>query len=200
MAQIKFAIFDIGQVIYPYTLEYVNNVMKVLSTDKNLFDNGHSAFDYDYNPYMKGIQPFEDFVKNLCRFCAVPYNSELLKSVGDALRRGRGGAYSETLEAMRKLQENGVELGILSNALPVLDDENIRFAKRENVFVSYKLGLLKPDTKIYQTMAQKLDTPYEEILFIDDKSRNILPAQALGIKGIIFKPETILQDIEPYLK
>ena len=195
MPQPEFAIFDIGQVIYPYTLAPLDALMKSLAVD----NDGQSALEYDYNPYMRGELTTEDFARELCLFCHVKYSKKLLPAIDEALHRGRGEKYPQTLEAMRLLREKGIKIGILSNAMPALNDGYIEMAEPEYVFVSYNMGLLKPDVKIYQTMAKKLKTSYEKILFIDDKEINIRAAQSLGINGIIFKPETILQEIEPYL-
>ncbi len=195
MPQIEFAIFDIGQVIYPYTLAPLDDLMKSLAVDKD----GRSALEYDYNPYMRGELTAERFAQELCLFCHVKYNKKLLPPIDEALHRGRGKEYPQTLEAMCQFRKKGVKIGVLSNAIPALNDEYTELVEPEFVFVSYNMGLLKPDVKIYQTMAKKLKTSYEKILFIDDKEINIRAAQSLGINGIIFKPETILQEIEPYL-
>jgi hypothetical protein len=74
-------------------------------------------------------------------------------------------------------------------------DTKINLAPKKHAFTSYELGLLKPDTKIYQTLIDKLQTTPEQILFIDDKEKNIAAAQQIGINGIVFNKETILQTL-----
>lgn len=54
------------------------------------------------------------------------------------------------------------------------------------VIVSSDIGLLKPDPKIYQFALRRLGTKPEETIFIDDASRYVLAAQALGIKGMVY--------------
>lgn len=199
MPQIKFAIFDVGQTIYPYTLEPLNNLMRQLTRNITTFDNKHTALDYDYKPYMKGQLNNREFGEDLCRFCNVIYSNKIHSQIIEALFKGRGEPFKETLDAINRFKSCGIEVGILSNALPALGDAQTDLAKPEYIFPSYELGLLKPDIKIYQTMAKKLNVPYEEILFIDDKERNIIPARDLGINGIIFNPKTILTEIRDYL-
>lgn len=199
MTKIKYAIFDVGQTIYPYTLEPLNNLMFQLTTDIKAFNNKNSAFDYNYNPYMKGEMEHKIFAQDLCRFCHVPYNDKIIPLIDNALHQGRGEIFTEIKQAMHLLQSQGIEIGILSNALPILGDAKTSLAKKEYIFTSYKLGLLKPDIKIYQTLAQKLNVAYEQILFIDDKERNIIPAQKLGINGIVFNKDTILKEVSVYL-
>ena len=199
MPKIKFAVFDIGQTIYPYTLSPLNALMLRQTKDRESFSKGHTPFDYNYNSYMKGKQTHKEFAQDLCQFCFASYNGEIQTLIENALRQGRGSAYAETLSTIKQFKKHNIEIGILSNALPILGDAEIKLAKPEYTFVSYKLGLLKPDIKIYQTLAQMLQTPYNHILFIDDKERNTIPAQSLGIHTIVYKPSTILDDIIPYL-
>ena len=199
MTEIKYAIFDIGDTIYPYTLQPLNDLMLQHTTDKNAFLNGHSASDYNYQPYMRGEIKHQDLVKELCQFCHVPYNDKIIPLIDAAFRQGRGEMFKETLQAMHLCHSHGMEIGILSNALPVLSDAKIELAKPEYIFVSYELGLLKPDIKIFQTLADRLQTIPTQILFIDDKERNITAAQKIGINGIIFNKDTILKEISAYL-
>lgn len=199
MPQIKFAIFDVGNTIYPYTLQPLNELMKAHSADKEKFMESHTAFNYDYNPYMKGLQSHQEFIKDLCRFCFVPHSNNLNSQIDDALRNGRGKIFIETQKAMQKFQAHNIEIGILSNALPILGKDKTILVKPEYIFTSYKLGLLKPEIEIYQILAQTLKVSYKEILFIDDKEKNIIPAKQLGINGIVFNKDTILKEINAYL-
>ena len=199
MPNIKFAIFDVGQTIYPFTLSPLNDLMQKQTKDKNIFKNHHTAFDYDYNPYMKGFLTHNEFALNLCQFCNVDYHDNIPAQINLALHQGQGKPFEKTLKAMQIFQSFGIEIGILSNALPALSDSKIPFAKPQYIFTSYELGLLKPDIKIYQALAEHLHTPYEQILFIDDKERNITAAHSLGIHGIVYNQATILQEITAYL-
>ncbi len=50
----------------------------------------------------------------------------------------------------------------------------------EYVFESSKLGLRKPEEKMYKHVIQKIKLPPENILFIDDLGINLKPAKKLG--------------------
>lgn len=56
------------------------------------------------------------------------------------------------------------------------------FFKR--VFASYKIGLLKPDSRIYRHVLKEMGAKPEEMLFIDDKEENVEGARRLGIDTI----------------
>ena len=53
-------------------------------------------------------------------------------------------------------------------------------------FLSYEIGWMKPDPKIYDNVIDSLRVPPGEILFIDDIQENIDAAVKKGIKGIVF--------------
>jgi HAD superfamily hydrolase (TIGR01509 family) len=74
--------------------------------------------------------------------------------------------------------------------LPVLQ----RF---EKFFLSYKIGVLKPDRAIYEYVLTHVDVPAQRILFIDDLEQNVMAAESVGIKGIVFRGiEHLLPELE----
>ena len=56
--------------------------------------------------------------------------------------------------------------------------------KIPNRVLSYKVGLLKPDTKIYKHLLSKYRIKPEETCFIDDIKEHIIAAEKTGITGI----------------
>ena len=51
----------------------------------------------------------------------------------------------------------------------------------ERLFLSYEMGMVKPDTEIFSTMLDDAGLKAEETLFIDDSAANCAAAAALGI-------------------
>lgn len=69
----------------------------------------------------------------------------------------------------------------------------------EIVFLSYEMGLMKPDPKIYQQVLDQAGLIAEETLFLDDNRDNIESAAKLGIETIhVQKPVTILEYLQDY--
>jgi putative hydrolase of the HAD superfamily len=69
----------------------------------------------------------------------------------------------------------------------------------EIVFLSYEMGLMKPDARIYQEVLDKAGLKAEETLFLDDNADNIRSAAQLGIETIhVQKPVTILEYLKDY--
>jgi putative hydrolase of the HAD superfamily len=67
-----------------------------------------------------------------------------------------------------------------------LDERFAISALFERVFVSYELGLLKPDEACYAHLIRSLGRPPARIAYLDDDARNVQAAKALGIKAHLY--------------
>jgi HAD superfamily hydrolase (TIGR01509 family) len=47
-------------------------------------------------------------------------------------------------------------------------------------FLSFELGLVKPDAAIFEAVAARLPVPRHQVLFLDDNAVNVDPATATG--------------------
>lgn len=198
-SKIQYAIFDVGQVIYPFSLNPLKEFLQKHTSAIELYENGANPLHYNYNPYMKGELTTEEFIKDLCLFCHVEHTPNIASSINEALHQGCGKFFTETQEAITFLKQHHIIICLLSNALPILSDTGKGIAAPEYTFTSYKLGLLKPDYQIYEAVRNTLNVPYSHLLFIDDKSKNVTAAQELGIHGIVFNRTTILSEIKSIL-
>ena len=70
----------------------------------------------------------------------------------------------------------------------------------EKVYLSYEMGLMKPDPAIYLRVLEESGLLAEETLFLDDNADNIKAASNLGIETILVqKPVTILDYLKDYV-
>lgn len=70
----------------------------------------------------------------------------------------------------------------------------------EKVYLSYEMGLMKPNPEIYLQVLRESDLVAEETLFLDDNPDNIAAASKLGIDTILVqKPVTILDYLKDYV-
>jgi 2-haloacid dehalogenase len=63
----------------------------------------------------------------------------------------------------------------------------------EDILVSGKEKLKKPDPKIYNLLLERNEVRQEQALFIDDSHRNVLAAREQGIRTIHFTNPTALR-------
>jgi putative hydrolase of the HAD superfamily len=68
----------------------------------------------------------------------------------------------------------------------VLSDKNIETLFDE-IFISGELGVAKPDKEMFDLVLQKLQLNIDEVVFVDDQQKNIVAAESIGIKGLLFK-------------
>lgn len=81
------------------------------------------------------------------------------------------------------------KIGLLSN---VSDDwfealfKPEELALFDSITLSYKVGVTKPDPRIYHIAAEQLGAPIEHCIFIDDVEQNITAAIEQGMQGIVY--------------
>ena len=129
----------------------------------------------------------------------VDYSAQVARVIDEAMHKGVGAFFEETLAAMDDLRGWGVEICLLSNALPNLCDTAARLVAPDKAFVSYKLGLLKPDVEIFKTVLRRLGAVPRTVLMVDDKAENIAAAKNAGMQGIVFNRKTICEDVQSVL-
>jgi glucose-1-phosphatase len=58
----------------------------------------------------------------------------------------------------------------------------------DKLYLSYEMGLWKPEKAIYQTVLNDLSLSANEVLFLDDNKANIESAAEMGIQTILVEP------------
>jgi HAD superfamily hydrolase (TIGR01509 family) len=99
-------------------------------------------------------------------------------------------------ETMKRLKDKH-RLVLVSN----VDQMRFGFIKRrfpeimffDEYVLSYELGVMKPDARIYRVALDKAGAAAGDCVFIDDMEENIEGAVALGISGILYRPDTDLE-------
>ena len=102
----------------------------------------------------------------------------------------------ELFPIIRRLKIN-YKLAIVSNANAVeaaTPQVAEMYREFDTVILSYKVGVRKPDPKIYQIAINRLQMASEEIIFVDNSQENFGEANKLGLKGILFKNVEQLKD------
>ena len=94
---------------------------------------------------------------------------------------------SECYQMVAVSNTNEMHFDYLSQAYSVVNDF-------DEYVLSYQVGCLKPDEKIYQTALEKAGCAPSEALLVDDRLENIQGGERLGIRGILFVEEKQLRD------
>ena len=98
------------------------------------------------------------------------------------------------LDILRKLKAQGYKLILLSNTNPFMmswglsgefdGNGNSLESYFDSLYLSYKLGVMKPNKKIFKYIIDNEKIQPGESLFIDDGERNINAARLLGFKTL----------------
>ncbi|MFG1944324.1 HAD family hydrolase [Nonomuraea sp. NPDC048826] len=101
-----------------------------------------------------------------------------------------------SLAILRELRDSGHGVALLSNAPACIADgldELPWIAAIPHRFYSARLGLVKPDQKIYAHVAAELAADPGDVLFIDDRADNVEGARAAGMRAVRYTDATALR-------
>lgn len=99
----------------------------------------------------------------------------------------------ELIQFLQECRDDYI-VALLSNAwqnFRIVLDEKYQIKEGQTVdkiYISSELGVAKPDKRIYEMLADRINCEMDEILFIDDFIENIEAAKALGINTIHYQP------------
>ena len=190
----KTLIFDLGGVIITIDQQQAIDRFK---------EKGVSSIEKYLNPYMQqgifgdleeGKITAEEFIVEVnkisnqpllyddCRYCWLGY----LKEVP-----------AHGLRALRQLRSEGYRLLLLSNTNPFMmswadskdfDGEGNPLSHYfDNMYLSYKLKLMKPSHDIFAHLLANENLQPENCIFVDDGPRNVLAASEMGFTTL--RPE-----------
>ena len=193
-----------------------------------IFDFGGVLLDWNphylYDPYFGDVEKAEWFLINICTY---PWNAQHdagkpvaegttelvaqypewekeIRMYYDEFEKMLSGQIADMEEYIKELKGRGFRIYGLSNwsvetfamirpKYPILD-------LMEDMVISGKEKVMKPDAKIYQIALSRFGIKPEESVFIDDNVNNIIGCEAAGIHGIVFKDAGQLRsDLEKLL-
>jgi len=193
---IKAIIFDYGGVVTAGGA--LDDLPKKLAKNLDIpFDRAKDIVGPEnWRPFMKGLNSEDDFWDKLER--------NLGKSIDDSLRHvwntwEEMKPQPEMVTLIKELKKDHT-IGLLSNTIPPTADD-IKLHGGYDLFdfivLSYEVKMAKPDIDIYQKAMTNLPgLRPEEIVFIDDQERCLVPARELGMRTILaVNPAQISQDL-----
>ena len=183
--EIEFVYFDLGNILLNFdpVVSYTN-MAKLFDVDpiegrKALYDSGvESQFEHG----ALSPQDFADEIRrSFDRQEAEISNESLFESISNMFTPIE--SMNGVLQAVR---DRGRKVGLLSNTC--FAHWNWILAQRFDVFnfefdeliLSFQVGSMKPQRRIYEVAQHAAATPVENILFIDDRHENVDAALAFG--------------------
>jgi len=102
--------------------------------------------------------------------------------------------FQRNFDALLQLRQQGYRVALLSNTNPFMMQwaRSGRFDGHghgldyyfDHLYLSYEMRVMKPDAQIFKMMLQGEQALPQQVLFVDDSSRNCAAAASLGIRTL----------------
>lgn len=103
------------------------------------------------------------------------------------------------LRRLRELRDKGLKLYVLSNTNPVMYNSWIDRAFRaeglaigdyfDGIIASFQEHVCKPDTRIFEVLADRYGLDPARVLYLDDAPANVQAARSVGLQAVRVTPE-----------
>ena len=148
---------------------------------------GRHRRDYDLGDISVG-----EFYRRAWHDAGIKVDSETEARIEEADTASFLGRNTRTLEWMRRLKDNGLLIGILTNMPHELAPRfremfHDYIALADTLVVSSEVHLVKPMPEIYRLMETKLGVGPGEIVFVDDSRVNCEGAERVGWRAVRFE-------------
>lgn len=104
----------------------------------------------------------------------------------------------KTVSALREIKKLGYKIVVLSNCYDSVLERRLKQFELEDIFddviISYKVRMIKPDKEIYEHAYAKHCKSGDEVYFMDDMEANLVAPKALGWNVLHFNENINLLD------
>lgn len=181
-------IFDLGHVLVDWDPRYLYRV-RFAGDEVAMEDFLSRVCGPDWHRRVDAGLPWEQAIAELLP--RHPAHAEHIRAYRSGWAQMFAGEVPGTVALLRGLQADGYRLHALSN-YPV---EPVDFLYQrypwmdvfEHVVISGRLGVSKPDRRIYEHLLGVIERAPQHCLFIDDRPENVAGARILGIDAIRFE-------------
>jgi putative hydrolase of the HAD superfamily len=183
-------LFDLGGVLYNIDFRKLEHAFDALQHQAGV-PSGSMRYDKHHQPdvitlFETGVASKSEFFRQMRLFLSLPNATE--QEITSAWCAMLLGMFPERDTMLAKLATR-YTLYLLSNINP-LHYEHIMaecapmFRHFQRLYLSYEIGMRKPNSDIYDYVVNDIHVPREQILFFDDAPANIETAEQLGIPSV----------------
>ena len=191
MSEVRALLFDLGGVVIEIDFDRVLRHWEGISA--LAFDELKAKFHFDaaYEQHERGeidATAYFVYLRNLLQLdgsneeIAAGWNSIFVSDLPEVLTTiTRAREYFPTYAFTNT---NPTHLTAWQAGFPAI------FHGFDKVFISYELGLRKPERAAFDAIAADIDIAHEHILFFDDTHENIVGAKAAGLQTVYVQSPT----------
>jgi epoxide hydrolase-like predicted phosphatase len=199
---VEAVLFDLGGVVFDSPLHFIREYEQRHALPENLIARvvgGYGGENGAWQRLERGELHLAEFCErfdaDIRGFGASVRTADLMQGMSE-----KSHPRPAMLTAIRKLREHGFKVGALTNNWVTHEgyDAMMQPLRDEfHVFVeSCKVGLRKPDPRIYQLACERIGALPDAAVFLDDIGGNLKAAKALGMKTVkVAEPEAALREL-----
>jgi len=178
-------VFDLSGVVFNNGLKIaVAKISKEFNLDSQIIEfvlNGSFA-----EKYRTGLIEPEEFWQKTKNYLKVNDIEKIKKIFFESYN-----LIEETVNFLRFLREKSIKIAFLSNGpkdrTEYLDNKNGFISMFDFGLFSFEAHSWKPHIEIYEKFLEKFNLNPQELIYTDDKEKNLHPAEQLGMKTILFQ-------------
>jgi HAD superfamily hydrolase (TIGR01509 family) len=142
----------------------------------------------DWVVYSVGLLDPDEYWRRVLESADAPSDPHVVAGLRAIMRRVWWGRLDEeVLQVARAARASGLLLGLLSNSAPEHDERAAELAAHaDRAHFSHLTGRRKPDAAAYEAIASDLGVAPKACVFVDDKTRNVDAARAVGMVAFRF--------------
>ncbi|WP_395547921.1 MULTISPECIES: HAD family hydrolase [unclassified Lacrimispora] len=187
----KAVFFDLFfTLIYPcYLIENEYDVIGILSSEWESYAENNILYDERAKGKIRNEREIIDRIVNIMPYKVTEEQKrKILLKREERMKRALLSIDNKVLEVLGRIREKGIKIGLISNA-DIIDikywNDSPMSTFFDSVIFSCDVGILKPETEIYQLVMKSLNVKPEESIFIGDGGSNeLFGARRAGMKTI----------------
>jgi putative hydrolase of the HAD superfamily len=197
MSKFSAVLWDVGGVLLTNGWDHnqrkaVFDALDVDSETREEFEKRHAI---ENDPWEKGTISFDEYLERTLFYKLQPFRREEMKQ---AIEDQSALLEDSAMPILEELHASGKYLmGQLNNESRELNDMRLeRFGLKRtlSIFIcSGYVGLRKPDPAIYRLGHEVLQKDPRDIVFIDDRKKNVHEAAGVGFHAIEYKGSAALR-------
>lgn len=202
MTSLTTIIFDLGGVLIDWNPRYLYRKLMPRAEEMEYFLE-HICTP-DWNEQQDAGRPLAQATREKVE--EHPQHADLIEAFYGRWPEMLAGPISGTVDILNEIQQQqSHQLLALTNwsaeTFPVAWERYDFLRHFEDILVSGRVNLKKPDPAIYQLLINQHGLSPNSVVFIDDNARNIKAAQQLGLHTIHFtSPEALRQELQERFK
>ena len=193
----KAVIFDFGNVIINIEFQRIYQTFAKFTSKPIAYIEKRITEDQIFRRYESGQFTDEEFREVMRQTLGFPLSDHEVDTAWNAILLD---IPTDRIDLIHKIRQkypvfllsntNNIHITASNNYLKKTHGINSLDILFDRLFLSYEMGMWKPDTEIYYEVLRSINLEPKEVVFFDDNLQNIESAKAIGMQTILVESTT----------